>query len=80
MGLKDCGRSAAALDVNLQLTVRQLSVGLSIRFGHPTMGPYKKPIHGDWDNEPQLSDDIATRELRGQILIVTLNNRAAHSS
>ena len=44
------------------------------------MGPYEKPIHGDWDNEPQLSDDIATRELRGQILIVTPNNRAAHSS
>lgn len=29
---------------------------------------------------PQLSDDIATPELRGQILIVTLNNPAAHSN
>ena len=44
------------------------------------MGPYEKPIHGDWDNEPQLSDDIATRERRGQILIVTLKHPAAHST
>ena len=43
------------------------------------MGPYEKPIHGDWDNEPQLSDDVATPELRGQILIVTLNSPAALS-
>jgi hypothetical protein len=80
MGLREYARTISHR-ARRQAAVNSPSIssGIVNRIGPFHNGPYEKPIHGDWDNEPQLSDDVATPELRGQILIVTLNSPAALS-